>query len=459
MRTGPGTTELREFPLPDIPGDGALLKVEVAGICGTDVKMYARPPFTAPVIMGHENVGVIARAGRAFTERQGVREGDRVFVEHYVGCMNCEWCRIGEYRHCALTDWRVNPDARRYGYTTSDNPYHLWGGFAQYMFLPWNAVLHRVPAGVSAELAGIATPLSNGIEWALFSAGVGYDSTVLIQGPGQQGLSQTVACKQAGASLIIVTGTGRDAARLELAKRLGADEVIDVQAEDTLTRIMDITGGNGVDIVLDCTAGAGTGPVLLGIDALKRREGTLLIQGERPPSPASRSRRSRRRPSRSRAPAGTVSAPASWPSASWRPAGSRCRNWPPTGSRWATPIRLSVRSAVKPGKMWCTYRCCRGRTDMPTVVRNIPRAGRAVADAFAEFGVATTHEAQGRTGLLAPYLTPIYPGARISGTAVTVSVPPGDNWMIHVAVEQCRDGDVLVVTRCTRGWPSSTCRP
>ena len=85
VRTGPGSTELREFPLPDIPGDGALLKVEVAGICGTDVKMYAKPPFTAPVIMGHENVGVIARAGRAFTERQGVREGDRVFAEHYGG--------------------------------------------------------------------------------------------------------------------------------------------------------------------------------------------------------------------------------------------------------------------------------------------------------------------------------------------------------------------------------------
>ncbi len=60
---------------------------------------------------------------------------------------------------------------------------------------------------MSAELAGIVTPLSNGIEWALFDAGVGYDSTVLIQGPGQQGLSQVVACKQAGASLIIVTGT------------------------------------------------------------------------------------------------------------------------------------------------------------------------------------------------------------------------------------------------------------
>jgi threonine dehydrogenase-like Zn-dependent dehydrogenase len=280
VRTGPSRTELREFPLPDIPDDGALLKVEVAGICGTDVKMYARPPFSDPVIMGHENIGVIDRAGRAFTERHGAREGDRVFVEHYVGCMKCEWCRIGEYRHCELTDWRTNPDARRYGYTTSDNPYHLWGGFAQYMYLPWNAVLHVIPAGVSPELAGIATPLSNGIEWALFSAGVGYDSTVLIQGPGQQGLSQAVACKQAGASQIIVTGTGRDTARLELAKRLGADTVIDVQAEDPAEKIMDVTGGRGVDIVLDCTSGAGTAPVLLGIDVLKRREGTLLIQGE-----------------------------------------------------------------------------------------------------------------------------------------------------------------------------------
>ncbi|HCA86736.1 MAG TPA: alcohol dehydrogenase [Streptomyces sp.] len=280
VRTGPGTTELREFPTPDIPDDGAMLKVEVAGICGTDVKMYAKPPFGDPVIMGHENVGVIAQAGRTFTERKGLREGDRVFVEHYVGCFRCEWCHAGEYRHCELTDWRTNPDARRYGYTSAENPGHLWGGFSQYLYLPWNAVTHKVPDGVSAELAGLVTPLSNGIEWALNAGGVGYASTVLIQGPGQQGLSQVVACKQAGASTIIVTGTTRDAARLELAKALGADHVIDVRQEDPLTRIMEITGGQGVGVVLDCTAGAGTAPVLLGIDALKRREGTMVIQGE-----------------------------------------------------------------------------------------------------------------------------------------------------------------------------------
>jgi threonine dehydrogenase-like Zn-dependent dehydrogenase len=71
VRTGPGRTELREFPRPDIPDDGALLRVEVAGICGTDVKMYAKPPFADPVIMGHENIGVIDQAGPAFTERHG----------------------------------------------------------------------------------------------------------------------------------------------------------------------------------------------------------------------------------------------------------------------------------------------------------------------------------------------------------------------------------------------------
>jgi threonine dehydrogenase-like Zn-dependent dehydrogenase len=280
VKVAPSTTELREMPLPDVPPDAALLKVEVAGVCGTDVSQYRLPLKRGPLIMGHENVGYLAKVGSIFAKHKGVREGDLMFLEHYLPCGHCEWDHMGEYRHCAATEWFYDPQAIRYGYTSMDIAPSLWGGFSHYLYLPLNAVLHKVPENLTPEEAGVATPMSNGIQWSLLDAQVGYGTTVLIQGPGQQGLCCVMACKHAGADTVIITGTGRDTRRLEVAKSLGADVTINIDAENPLDSVMEVTKGRGVDVVLDCTVGAGPKPILLGIEATKRRGGTMVVQGE-----------------------------------------------------------------------------------------------------------------------------------------------------------------------------------
>ena len=279
VKVDAGRMEIREFPEPEIAEDEALLKVEAAGMCG------AYEGFKGPgrrgrsdVIMGHENAGIIAKAGRVFKERNGVTEGDLVALEEYLPCMHCEWCRIGEYRHCWNGDPN-NPESQsRFGGTSSQKAPHLWGGFAQYLYLPSNSVVHKLPSHVTADEAALALPIGNGVQWAHVEGEVGPGKTIVIQGPGPKGLGCTLAAKIYGAACIIVTGLTKDATRLEAAKRLGADYTIDVQKQDFSSTIRGIVGERGVDAVVDCTSSHNPIIFTQSIDVLKRRGGIVVTQ-------------------------------------------------------------------------------------------------------------------------------------------------------------------------------------
>jgi threonine dehydrogenase-like Zn-dependent dehydrogenase len=252
---GPLKTEIREFPFPEIPPDAGLLKIEAAGVCGSDWHAYnADRPAR---IMGHENVGRIHRLGTVAAGRWGLQEGDRVALEEYLPCGHCDFCRSGDYRLCEETEAR-RPGALRYGTTPVSHPPGLWGGYSQFQFLHPNSVFHRLPDDVPAELAAMCLPLGNGIQWTCLDAGVGPGKTILIQGPGQQGLACVIAAKGAGADRIIVSGLSRDAHRLEVATGLGADFTIQADRENLAEKVMAITEGRGVDISVDAAGGPDT---------------------------------------------------------------------------------------------------------------------------------------------------------------------------------------------------------
>jgi threonine dehydrogenase-like Zn-dependent dehydrogenase len=277
VQVAPEQMELREFPLPEVAVDAGLLRVEAAGVCGSDVGGYRRIG-AGPRILGHENVGTIAKAGEAFARRWGVNEGDRVAIEEYLPCGHCDLCLRGEFRHCAATDVHSNSTALRYGNTPISVAPALWGGYAQYLYMPPATVLHRMPEHVSSELAAMALPLGNGVQWAVIEAQAGPGRSLLVLGPGQQGLACVLAAKAAGADLVILTGLARDQRRLEVGQQLGADYVIRADAEDVRDRIKDITSGKGVDAAVDTTSAASSEMVPLMIDVVKRKEGRIVVQ-------------------------------------------------------------------------------------------------------------------------------------------------------------------------------------
>ena len=268
---GPERLEIREYPVPEVADDGALLRIGLGGMCGTDVKYFhGRIDMPYPVILGHEIFGRVERLGRSAAAIHGVAEGDRVILKGSRGCGHCRDCRDGAPRFC--------PQRTLYGSaTTSADPPHLFGGLADYLYVNPDAELFKVGDAMSDEAAVLCgSVMANGYEWAILHGGVTFGDTVLIQGPGQQGLACTWAARAAGASRIIVTGTAADADRLALARRWGADRTVEADSTDAVEVVADETGRAMADVVVDVS---GSPAALESSVASVRKRGTLVLAG------------------------------------------------------------------------------------------------------------------------------------------------------------------------------------
>ncbi len=250
VQTGPRQIEIREFRRPVIGADdGGLLRIEACGICGSDVEQYKGNlgQQSLPMVPGHEPLGIIEEVSDRAAARWGVKPGDRVAVEILIPCRSCDLCLAGRYMSCRNrigSHGGSNPPERGLG---------LYGGFSEYIHLHPNSILHKVRGDIPAEIAVMFNPLGAGVRWAAHLGGVQLGDTVLILGAGQRGLAAVLASRVAGAGTIIVTGLSRDAGKLALAREFGADYTIDVEAEDTVSRVAEITGGALADVALELT--------------------------------------------------------------------------------------------------------------------------------------------------------------------------------------------------------------
>src|SRR3972149_4636131 len=190
----PGKMVLREFPIPEIGPEEGLLKVEMVGVCGSDVGTYkgkvTRAVRPYPIIMGHEIFGTIAEIGEEVSRRKGLFKGDRAVVEYTFGCGNCYPCLEGDYKHCT--------SSFTYGSMIScKDPPHLWGAYSEYLYLPPRAMVHRVRKDLLPEVGVlICAVLGNAIRWVRMAGNISIGETVVIQGPGQQGLAAVIVYRE-----------------------------------------------------------------------------------------------------------------------------------------------------------------------------------------------------------------------------------------------------------------------
>ena len=271
VQLGPRRIEVQEFPRPVIGPDEGLVRIEANGVCGSDVEQYKGHLFRgSAVVPGHEPLGIIEEIGDKAAERWGVAVGDRVALEILVPCHHCPACINGRYQACPRR-------SASHGYTPITQQPSLWGGLAEYTYLAPGSIVHPIDKDIPAEVAVMFNPLAAGVRWAVRLGGAGIGSTVLVLGAGQRGLAAVIAAKAAGASTVIVTGLSSDEHKLALARQFGADATIVVDQEDTVARVMELTGGVGADVVLELTPMA-LGPIGDAL-AAARHGGRVVLAG------------------------------------------------------------------------------------------------------------------------------------------------------------------------------------
>lgn len=229
---GPGL-ELVDVPTPAVGPDEILVKVFAGGICGTDLHIYewdawARSRIRPPLVLGHEFCGTVVEVGAQVTQVAG---SDFIAGEGHIACGRCHSCRNGAFHICErLVVLGVDRD----------------GAFAEYVAMPASNAW-KLDETIPREVAAIMDPLGNAVHAALEVSLAA--KTVAVIGCGPIGLMAIPICHMAGAAFVVASDVSDP--RLALARRLGADLVLDAKAGDVPERIRGVTGGQGVDVVLE----------------------------------------------------------------------------------------------------------------------------------------------------------------------------------------------------------------
>ena len=257
--------EITDMPTP-VPGPGeVLLRVAACGICGSDAHGYdgSSGRRIPPIVMGHEAAGTVARLGDGV---KGFAEGDRVTFDSTVYCGECKFCRRGQVNLC---------DHRQVvGVSTPEFRRH--GAFAEYVVVP-QRVLYHLPDRLPFEQAAMLEAASVALHAALLSKGEGMD-TVLVIGAGMIGVLTLQALRAEGFPRVFVADV--DESRLQLAEKFGATATFLATGPELVTRVMEATGGEGVDVTVEAVGRDET--VRGAIDCVRKGGSVTLVGNIRP---------------------------------------------------------------------------------------------------------------------------------------------------------------------------------